>query len=41
MIEAREFTVEWDDPADANICWQYDPVHTPHAVAPLSCDLAM
>ncbi|MGB2694576.1 MAG: PEP-utilizing enzyme [Dehalococcoidia bacterium] len=39
--EAPEFVVEWEDPADAETCWQYDPVHTPGAISPLACDLAM
>ena len=35
------FPVQWDDPADAETCWQYDPEHTPGAIEPLAFDLGL
>jgi len=36
-----EFPIEWDDPAHAEIAWEFDPVHTPNATHPLDFDLAI
>lgn len=34
------FPIEWEDPAHAEIAWEHDPVHSPHATRPLDFDLA-
>lgn len=39
--KTQDFPVTWDNPADAEICWQYDPVHLPSAVAPLEFELGL
>jgi phosphohistidine swiveling domain-containing protein len=39
--EAPEFPIVWEDPADAEVSWQYDPVHLPSAVAPLEFELGL
>ena len=33
------FPIIWDDPADANSAWIFDPVHAPEPVPALSYDL--
>jgi pyruvate,water dikinase len=35
------FPIEWEDPADADVCWRYDAEHTPGAYAPLEFELGM
>src|SRR5437660_1817453 len=41
MSQSSEFPVHWDNPADAEITWQFDPMHAPVAVTPLGFDLFM
>jgi len=38
VLEAPDFSVEWDDPADAERTWEWDDMHAPHALAPLAAD---
>ena len=33
-----EFPVTWDDPSEAELTWERDDMHMPHAVAPLTAD---
>ncbi len=35
------FPVTWDDPSDAQLSWEWDDMHFPHALTPLSGDYAM
>jgi phosphohistidine swiveling domain-containing protein len=37
--ESADFPVVWDDPADAQLTWRFDPMHNPGAVTPLGFDL--
>ena len=39
--KATEFPLHWDSPADANLTWRFDPMHTPDVTTPLSFDLYM
>jgi pyruvate,water dikinase len=39
--ETADFPIVWDDPADAELVWHYDPVHMPDALAPLEFELGM
>ena len=39
MNPSDEFPVHWDDPADAERTWMFDPMHSPDVVTPLSLDL--
>jgi phosphohistidine swiveling domain-containing protein len=38
---ATEFPLHWDNPADADLTWRFDPMHTPDVTTPLSFDLYM
>jgi rifampicin phosphotransferase len=38
---ATEFPLEWENAADANLTWRFDPMHTPDVTTPLSFDLYM
>ena len=38
-IQSDAFPVEWDDPADAERSWRFDPMHAPDVTTPLSFDL--
>ena len=38
---SNDFPVTFDDPADAEKSWQYDPVHTPGAIPPLNFELGL
>ena len=35
-----DFPITWEDPAHADVAWEYDRVHSPHAALPLAFDLA-
>ena len=37
--ETDEFPVKWDDPADADLTWAYNPMHQPDVRPPLELDL--
>ena len=37
--QADDFPISWDDPAHADVAWEYDRVHSPHATLPLAFDL--
>ena len=39
--EIADFPIVWDDPADAEQIWRYDPVHMPSAIAPLEFELGI
>ncbi len=39
--KATEFPLHWDSPADADLTWRFDPMHTPEVTTPLSFDLYM
>jgi pyruvate,water dikinase len=39
--KATEFPLHWDNLADADLSWRFDPMHTPDATTPLSFDLYM
>ena len=39
--KATGFPVHWESPADANLTWRFDPMHTPDVTTPLSFDLYM
>jgi len=39
--KATEFPVAWDNPADGDLSWRFDPMHTPDVTTPLSFDLYM
>lgn len=32
------FPIEWDDPSDASLAWEWDDMHMPRALAPLAGD---
>jgi len=38
VLEAPDFSVEWDDPVDAERTWEWDDMHAPQALAPLAAD---
>ena len=38
MTQNDHFPVHWDDPADAERTWMFDPMHSPDVVTPLSFD---
>jgi rifampicin phosphotransferase len=37
-LTENAFAVEWDDPADAELTWEWNDMHAPHALAPLAAD---
>lgn len=37
-IAEPAFPVEWHDPADAELTWEWDDMHAPQALAPLAAD---
>jgi len=39
--KATEFPVNWDNPADGDLSWRFDAMHTPDATTPLSFDLGL
>lgn len=39
--EASDFPVQWDDPADAELCWRFSTEHMPDAVPPLEFELGL
>jgi len=39
--ETTAFPVHWDNPADAELTWRFDPMHTPEVTTPLGFDLYM
>jgi pyruvate,water dikinase len=39
--KTTDFPVHWDNPADADLSWRFDPMHTPEVTTPLSFDLYM
>ncbi len=39
ITESDEFPVQWDDPADAERTWTYDPMHSPRVIPPLGHEL--
>jgi phosphohistidine swiveling domain-containing protein len=39
--KATGFPVSWDNPADGDLSWRFDPMHTPDVTTPLSFDLYM
>jgi hypothetical protein len=34
--QSQAFPVQWDDPADAERTWTYDPMHNPEVLPPLA-----
>ena len=38
--ETSDFPVTWREPADAELSWEWDDMHTPNALAPLAQDYA-
>ena len=41
QVRNDAFVVEWENPADAKLCWRYSPDHMPQAYAPLGFELAL
>ncbi len=39
--ETADFSITWDDPADAEKTWHYNPEHMPMPMAPLPFELAL
>ena len=38
VVESPGFPVSWPNPADAELTWERDDMHVPHALAPLAAD---
>jgi hypothetical protein len=39
--KATEFPLHWDNPADGELNWRFDPMHNPDVATPLSFDVYM
>ena len=38
LVDTPDFPVSWLDPTDAELTWELEDMHTPHALAPLAAD---